>query len=146
MKLLPFESNVFKAVFMFQKEVSQRLLAKPNNKNYSRISVVTQYACNIKKVYTLKSNVFYPKPEVDSCLLSFTAKDNVDKVIFLAIKKITKLAFEQRRKTIKNSLSSIINSNELLNKYKINPLSRAENLTVDDYTNLAIYSIKKNLI
>ena len=146
MKILPFEQNIFKAIFMFQKEVAERLLAKPDSKNYSRLSVIVQYSCNIKKIFILKSNVFFPKPAVDSCLLSFMPKKNVKKEVFTAIKKITKLAFEKRRKTIKNSLSSIEGINEVLKILKINPQSRAENISVEQYTNLAISAIREKLI
>ena len=59
---------------MFQKELAERLIANPHTKKYSKLSVITQYCCNIKKIFNLNSNIFYPKPDVDSCLLNFKPK------------------------------------------------------------------------
>ncbi len=101
MKILPFEKNIFEAIFMFQKEVADRLLAKPDSKDYSRLSVIVQYSCNIKKIFILKSNVFFPKPAVDSCLLSFSPKKKIKKELINEIKKITNINFENKRKNIK---------------------------------------------
>ena len=64
------------------------------------------------------SKMAFPKPEVDGCVLSFKPKKGVNKKQFLAVKKITKLAFEKRRKTLKNSLSSIDHIVKLLNTLK----------------------------
>ena len=52
MKILPFKSNFLEATFMFQKEVADRLIAKPHSKKYSKLSVITQYCCNVKKYLT----------------------------------------------------------------------------------------------
>ena len=144
LKILPFKDNVLEAIFMFQKEVAERLVAKPHNKQYSKLSVIAQYCCSIKKLFPLKSSIFYPKPEVDSCLLSFKKKSNIKNDVFNELKKITKLAFEKRRKTIKNSLSNIQGINELLNELEIDSQCRAENLSVENYTSLAENLIKKS--
>ena len=146
MKILPFEKNVSEAIFMFQKEVAERLLAKPGKKEYSKLSVICQYCCNIRKVFNVKSNVFFPKPDVDSCLIAFKPRDKITKNEFYNIKKITKLAFEKRRKTIRNSLSGIPRISEYLNMLKINPSLRAENLSIEQYISLAALLNKKELI
>ena len=73
-KVLPFNANLLEVIFMFQKEVADRLLAIPGSKNYSKLTVIVQYCCNINKICDIKSNVFYPKPEVNSSLLRFTKK------------------------------------------------------------------------
>ena len=57
---------------MFQKEVANRIISKHNNKSYSRISVITQARCNVKKLIDAPSNIFYPKPKVDGTVLEFT--------------------------------------------------------------------------
>ena len=144
MKILPFENNFEEAVFMFQKEVAERILSDPHSKNYSKLSVIVQYCCEVKKITNIKSNVFFPKPEVDGCVLSFKPKKGVNKKQFLVVKKITKLAFEKRRKTLKNSLSSIDHIVKLLNTLKINSELRAENLTVLQYKKLASLIEKDN--
>ena len=143
LKILPLNSNVLEAIFMFQKEVAERLIAKPHNKKYSKLTVIAQYCCDIKKIFPLKSSIFYPKPEVDSCLLSFKKKKNISNDVLIELKRITKLAFEKRRKTIKNSLAEIEGIGELLSKLKIDDQFRAENLSVENYTNLAKSLLKK---
>jgi len=144
LKILPFTPNVIDATFMFQKEVAERLLANPHNKKYSKLSVIVQYCCNIKKILHLKSSVFFPKPDVDSCLLNFTPKNNIKVDIFNELKILTKFAFEKRRKTIRNSLSKIKGINELLTKLKIDDQCRAENLSVEKYALLARNIVKKD--
>ena len=144
LKVLPFHPNVSEASFMFQKEVAERLIASPHTKKYSKLSVLTQYCCDIKKIFNLKSNIFYPKPDVASCLLNFKPKKNLSIEIFNELKKITKFAFEKRRKTIKNALSNIEGIHELLKKLEIDEQCRAENLSVEKYVNLAQKLINKN--
>ena len=146
LKILPFQSNIVEATFMFQKEVAERLIASPHNKKYSKLSVITQYCCNIKKIFNLKSNIFYPKPDVDSCLLSFKPKENTSLDVFNELKILTRFAFQKRRKTIKNSLSNIEGIKDLLNKLEIDEQSRAENLSVEKYTNLAINLVHRKLV
>ena len=146
LKILPFQSNIFEATFMFQKEVAERLIASPHNKKYSKLSVIAQYCCNIKKIFNLKSNIFYPKPDVDSCLLSFKPKENTSLDVFNELKILTKFAFQKRRKTIKNPLSNIQGIKDLLNKLEIDEQSRAENLSVEKYTNLAKNLVHRKLV
>ena len=76
--------------------------------------------------------------------MNFKPKKNVSIEVFKELKKITKLAFEKRRKTIKNSLSNIRGINELLKKLEIDEKCRAENLSVEKYVNLVKNLIKKN--
>jgi len=146
LKILPFKKNIIQAVFMFQKEVAERILSKPNNKDYSRLSVITQYSCEIKKELIVKSNVFFPKPDVDSCVLSFKPRKEVNPEDFNIIQKITKLAFQKRRKTIKNSLSCVQGIESALETLNIHPQSRAENLSILQYKKLASLLRKKKLI
>ena len=134
-KILPLD-NISEVVFTFQKEVGLRLVAKPNTKNYSRLSVITQYACNIKKICTLPAKVFYPVPKVDSIVLKLSPKKNINKFVFYKMQTITKLAFGKRRKTLKNSLSKVKNIEYLLKKIEIDLNARAEELTVDQYAKL----------
>ncbi len=146
LKILPFQANVMEATFMFQKEVAERLIANPHNKKYSKLSVIAQYCCNIKKIFNLNSNIFYPKPDVDSCLLNFKPKNNTSIEVFNELKKLTKFAFEKRRKTIKNSLSNIEGIKVLLAKLDIDDQCRAENLSVEKYTNLAKSLVERKLV
>ena len=70
---------------MFQKEVADRIIALPNSKNYSRLTIISNWKLNIKKVCDIKSNNFYPSPKIDSTVLFFEPKKTLQK---LRIQKI----------------------------------------------------------
>ena len=65
-----------KLILMFQKEVAERILAKTNSKNYGRLSIISNWKLDIKKEFNISSKCFFPKPKVDSTLLSFEPKKN----------------------------------------------------------------------
>ena len=97
-----------KLILMFQKEVANRIIAKTNSKNYGRLSIISNWRLDVKKEFDISSNSFFPKPKVDSTLLSFTPKKkyyNINNPENL--EKITKIFFNQRRKMIKNPLKQI---------------------------------------
>ena len=97
-----------KLILMFQKEVANRIIAKTNSKNYGRLSIIANWRLDIKKEFDISSNSFFPKPKVDSTLLSFIPKRkyyNINNPENL--EKITKIFFNQRRKMIKNPLKQI---------------------------------------
>ena len=76
--------NVSKMILMFQKEVADRILANVNSKEYSRITILSKWKYDIKKVTDVKPNSFFPKPKIDSTVLEFTPKKKI-----YAIQKIT---------------------------------------------------------
>ncbi|ABF14245.1 16S rRNA (adenine(1518)-N(6)/adenine(1519)-N(6))-dimethyltransferase RsmA [Candidatus Palibaumannia cicadellinicola] len=124
--------------FMLQKEVVSRLLAKPNNKNYGKLSVIAQHYCQIDLVLDVPPESFRPVPQVDSAVVRlvpyvippYPVKD-INKLYLL-----TSLAFQQRRKTIRNSLRNLFSVEQLLTQGIISTL-RAENLSVEQYCCLA---------
>ena len=121
-------------VFMTQKEVAHRIVAKPKNKIYGRLSVA-----NVNLELNVPNTVFHPKPDVSSSILSFTPKNNE----ILDIEKfshLVKLSFAQRRKKLKNNLKSIFTSEELGKLAD----SRAEELSVEDFVFLNNQLIIKN--
>lgn len=124
--------------FMFQAEVVERLAATPNSKSYGRLSVITQYFCQVTNLFSVPPVAFYPAPKVKSSLVALyphTAPPHPVKSL-TALQKVCAAAFNQRRKTLRNSLSAFF-SPEQLEKLGINPMLRAENLTVADYAILA---------
>ncbi len=99
---------------MFQKEVAQRICAKEGNKTYGILSVLTQAFFDAEYLFTVKPEVFNPPPKVDSGVLRLTRKENYDlacdeKLLF----KVVKTGFQQRRKTLRNSLKSFNLSDKL---------------------------------
>ena len=127
-----------KLILMFQKEVADRILAKTNSKNYGRLSIISNWRLNIKKEFNISPQCFFPKPKVDSTLLSFVPKKE-----FYYIKnpenleKITRIFFNQRRKMIKNPLKQIFeNPEKVATNFKLNVNLRPQNLSPVPYFNI----------
>jgi len=127
-----------KLILMFQKEVADRILAKTNSRNYGRLSIISNWRLNIKKEFNISPQCFFPKPKVDSTLLSFVPKKE-----FYYIKnpenleKITRIFFNQRRKMIKNPLKQIFkNPEKVAVNFKLNLNLRPQNLSPLTYFNI----------
>jgi 16S rRNA (adenine1518-N6/adenine1519-N6)-dimethyltransferase len=120
---------------MFQKEVGERITAQVGTKAYGRLSVISQWLCDVKKVYDLPPSAFTPPPKVSSCVMKFTPKKlGRDAPSFEAVGKVTAAAFGQRRKMVRSSLKEFA---DRLEKLGIDPEKRAENLSVQHFINLA---------
>lgn len=132
--------------FMLQKEVARRLLADTNNKEYGNLSVITQYHYKIIPLLNIPINAFIPKPKVESMMIQLLPH-KISPYPVVDIKKLsllTKIAFSQRRKFIKNSLSTLFNTKEIIQQ-GINIMSRAENLTIHQYCILANILYNKHI-
>ena len=127
--------NYEKLVFMFQKEVAERIIAKQNTKNYSRISIISQWKLNIKKIKDISPNCFYPKPKVQSSLLEFFPKKNYTKFNEIQnLEYITKVFFGFRRKMIKKPLRILFKDiNKISEKFRINLNDRPQKLSPETY-------------
>ena len=119
---------------MFQKELGERIVSKTNNKKYGKLSVITQTRCNVKKLIVAPSHIFFPKPKVDGIVIEFTPIRTFMDVDLEKLKLILKIAFENRRKKIKNSLSEYSLHFENWDEEKN---LRPENLKVEKYCFLA---------
>ena len=128
-----------KLLLMFQKEVADRIVAETNTKNYGRLSIISQWKMNIKKIIDIKPYSFYPKPKILSTLLEFTPKNNSIHINDIKnLEKITKTLFNKRRKMIKNSIFNIVNKEDLSKiNFNINLNSRPENIKPEEYYFLA---------
>lgn len=124
--------------FMLQKEVVNRLVAAPNSKAYGRLSVMAQYYCQIIPVLEVPPYAFKPAPKVDSAVVKLIPHKSLPHLVndVRALSRITTEAFNQRRKTIRNSLSNIFSAESLTN-LGIDLDARAENLSVQQYCQLA---------
>jgi 16S rRNA (adenine1518-N6/adenine1519-N6)-dimethyltransferase len=95
---------------MFQKEVADRIIAKFNTSNYGRLSILSNWKLNIKKICDINPNSFSPKPKIDSTLLHFTPKNDFFKINDPKnLEKITRIFFNHRRKMIKKPFNQIFN-------------------------------------
>jgi 16S rRNA (adenine1518-N6/adenine1519-N6)-dimethyltransferase len=122
---------------MFQKEVADRIIAKPGSKNYGRLSILTNWLTKSKKLFDIPSDAFIPRPKVTSSVIQLKplSKPLYD-VSFESIEKITQMAFSQRRKMLKTSLKTI-NGQYILNELGISPSLRPENLSIIDFCRIA---------
>jgi 16S rRNA (adenine1518-N6/adenine1519-N6)-dimethyltransferase len=144
-QLVAARAVVSRAVVMFQKELAERLLAVPGNKIYGRITVMLAYCAEIKPVATIKARMFYPRPKVDSEILEICFREEIDRPADdeAYLFQVIKAAFGKRRKTLKNALSQsqlgIDGSTAVkaLTAAAIDPVRRAETLTVDEFVCLS---------
>ena len=124
-----------KLIFMFQKEVADRIIAKTNTKDYGRLSIISNWRLDVNKEFDVNANSFFPIPKIKSSLLSFSPKKKF--VIFKNpknLEKITKIFFNQRRKMIKNPLNQIFkNPNLIAKKLNLNINLRPQNLSPLQY-------------
>ena len=125
-------------ILMFQKEVANRIISKFNTKNYGRLSILSNWKLNIKKIFDVKPSCFSPKPKVDSTVLLFKPKKDFFKLNNPKnLEKITKIFFSQRRKMIKKPYNLIFNGNlEIAKRLKIKLDLRPQNLDFETYFRL----------
>lgn len=120
---------------MFQKEVAERIVAAPGSKTFGRLAVIAQWICECRICFDLPPSAFTPPPKVSSSVVHFVPKKLPDDAPdFRSVEKVTAAAFGQRRKMIRTSLKDYA---EGLERLSIDPTLRAENLSVQDFINLA---------
>lgn len=147
MKLLEDKLEIESITIMIQKEVAQRLIAKPGDKLSGAITYAIYYYSNPEKIADVSHEEFIPKPEVDSQVIKLNIRkepevkvDDEDKLF-----KIIKYSFMQRRKTLINALSNseLFNNKEeiekMLNDLKIDTKIRGEKLTLEQFAQIANY-------
>ena len=130
---------------MFQKEVANRIVARPGSKAYGRLSVMSQWRCNTKIAFNIPATAFTPPPKVESAVVHFEALNEpkfpaeVDKLEFVVSK-----AFNQRRKMLRGALKGhFINVEEGLFSIGVLPTKRAENISVQEYCAMSQVLIRK---
>ena len=136
--LLNFIEVTDEMIFMLQKEVAERVSATVDGKQYGRLSVMLQCHCAAETLMLIKPEAFRPRPGVESALIRLRpykpARHRLADREALAV--VTRAAFAQRRKTLKNALQTVLPVAELM-KAGIAPEKRAENLTVAEFVTLA---------
>lgn len=136
-KLIEEREFVSDALMMVQFEVAKRITGKPRTKDYGILSVLTNYFADTEFCFKIPPTVFYPKPAVDSAIVSFkfgkTMPSDIDEKLFI---KVVKAAFGNRRKTLKNSLSNNAFGNLDFTTFPFDLTRRAEELTIDQFIEL----------
>jgi 16S rRNA (adenine1518-N6/adenine1519-N6)-dimethyltransferase len=134
-KVLDNRQQVVEVVGMFQKEVAERCAAKPGSKEYGILSVFLQAYYKVEYLFTVKAGVFNPPPKVLSAVIRLTRNEttqlNCDEKLFW---QVVKAGFNQRRKTLRNAVSSLINKEKMTDEPLLD--LRAERLSVEDFIKL----------
>lgn len=129
---------------MMQKEVADRIKASPGGKTYGALSVAVQYYCTVTQVASVPKEVFVPRPKVDSAVLKLSVREEKpvqltdEKIFFACIKS----GFGQRRKTLLNSLTGACGLSkdqirEVLEEAEVDPVRRAETLSIEEFALIA---------
>jgi 16S rRNA (adenine1518-N6/adenine1519-N6)-dimethyltransferase len=153
-QLIQVREGISRAILMFQKELAQRITAKTGCKDYGRLTVMLRYCSDIYKLVDAKSSLFFPRPKVDSEILELKFKKEIDyeaadeQFLF----KVIKSGFGNRRKTLKNALAAgeldidPDTAKKVLEISGIDPIRRAETLTVDEFVKLSntLFERKQN--
>ena len=125
-------------VLMFQKEVAERIIAESNTSKYGRLSILSNWKLNIKKIMDIKPQSFSPRPKIDSTLLLFTPKKNFFEIRDSKnLEMITRVFFSQRRKMLKKPFNQVFNNaKEVADKFNIDLNLRPQNLEPETYFKL----------
>ncbi|MGR6982143.1 16S rRNA (adenine(1518)-N(6)/adenine(1519)-N(6))-dimethyltransferase RsmA [Testudinibacter sp. P27/CKL/0425] len=124
--------------FMLQKEVVKRLCAGPNSKAYGRLTIMAQYFCQVMPVLEVPPSAFKPAPKVDSAVVRLIPHRTLPHPVkdLYWLNRVCSQAFNQRRKTLRNALSTLFSA-EQLTALGVDQNARAENLSIADYARLA---------
>ncbi|MFA6409026.1 MAG: 16S rRNA (adenine(1518)-N(6)/adenine(1519)-N(6))-dimethyltransferase RsmA [Gammaproteobacteria bacterium] len=124
--------------FMLQKEVAERIVASPGNKDYGRLSVMIQYHFSAEILFPVFKESFFPIPQVESAFIRLIPRPAETKIPcdLNAFSLVVREAFNQRRKTIQNSLKKLV-AREVWAELNIDPKCRPEELRVEDYVLLS---------
>ena len=125
-------------VLMFQKEVAERIIAKFNTSKYGRLSILSNWKLNLKKIIDISPQSFSPRPKIDSTLLLFTPNENFFKLKDAKnLEMITRVFFSQRRKMLKKPFNQVFNNaKEVADKFGIDLNLRPQNLEPETYFKL----------
>jgi 16S rRNA (adenine1518-N6/adenine1519-N6)-dimethyltransferase len=146
LKLTKIYSCSSELYFMVQKEVAERITAKPSNKSFGRLSVILQYYFDTELLFEIPPEAFSPQPKITSAFIRLIRKKRagpkvIDKDSF---EQIVKVAFSQKRKTIKNNFKNILFDKDFFN-LEISPKIRSEALTIDQFIKLENYVTQNNI-
>lgn len=136
--LLEFRNIIGDMHFMLQKEVVARMASAPGEKAWGRLGIMTQYFCDVEMLFEVPPASFSPAPKVDSAIVRLTPlaqpANPVDDHAMLDL--LVKTAFQQRRKTLRNTLRTLLDERQL-HSLQIDPNLRPENLSLSDYVMIA---------
>ena len=130
--LLNYRDSIIDMTFMLQKEVVDRIVAAPGSKVYGRTSVIMQAFFDTELMFVVPKESFDPQPKIESAILYLKTKNEPLVQNLRPFEEIVKIAFSQRRKTLKNCLKSVLNQSQT----DIDLSQRAEMLSVENFVTL----------
>ena len=132
--------------FMLQKEVAERVSAKPSTKAYGRLSAILQYFFSIELLFDIPAEAFKPIPNITSSFVKFTRKNlqDLNAINDDNYERVIKLAFQYKRKTLKNNFKGILDDSDF-SSLDIDPKMRAETLSVVNFVNIENYLSQRKL-
>ncbi len=136
--LLPIADRVRDQHFMLQKEVVDRMAAEPGSDDYGRLSVMLQWRYVVTRLFIVPAGAFSPPPQVQSAIVRLVPRPVSDLPVVDAERfaKVVAAAFGQRRKTLRNALSSVMTEAQI-RAADVDPQARGETLAVADFVRLA---------
>ena len=144
LKWIPFPKKINQMTLMFQKEVAERITAKPGSKKYGRLSILIGLMAEAKIIMHIPSDAFKPQPKVDSAIVQIKPKINKIRFNKTILEEITKNLFNQRRKQIKSTLIKFGDPLKICSLLNIAPSLRPEQITLEQYENMAILIAKNH--
>lgn len=131
--------------FMVQKEVANRLIATPNQKAYGKLGILSQYHCRVEHLFDVPPEAFFPKPAVDSAFVRLTPHLHLSVRAhnFSLLEEVLRTAFNQRRKTLRNALNSLLSPEEFT-QLAIDPNLRPEALSLDEFIRMSNWIHERN--
>ena len=132
-------------IFMFQKELGEKIVCKFPSKNYGRLSVISNYKLIVKNKFLVSPNCFFPKPKVNSIVIHFKTKKKVSLIKNLDnLEKVTNILFSNKRKMINKNIKKLFNKKEIEKIGNINLRNRPSEIEPDIYYKMVkIYESRK---
>ncbi|WP_323814266.1 16S rRNA (adenine(1518)-N(6)/adenine(1519)-N(6))-dimethyltransferase RsmA [Cellvibrio sp. NN19] len=132
--LLTYSNKVQDMHFMLQKEVVKRMAAQPGESAYGRLGIMVQYYCAVEDLFDVPPTSFDPAPKVDSAIVRLTPYANLPYVAnnIKTLETLVNVAFQQRRKTLRNSLKQLLSA-EQMESLPVNLQLRPEEISLPEY-------------
>ena len=135
-------ARVDRIVLMVQKEVAERMVARPGSKNYAQLSLLVEFFCDAEIIQSVSASQFFPPPKVDSCVIRLVplAKPRVECSNLKLLRRVIKAGFAQRRKMMRNGLTALGVKLEVIDaiykELRFDPQLRAESLSLAQFAML----------
>lgn len=136
--LLSFSGRIEDMHFMLQKEVVDRMAAGPGENNYGRLGIMAQYYCKVEPLFVVPPGAFNPAPKVDSAIIRLTPYQTlpIEAQDVTILQDVVRTAFSQRRKTLRNNMKGIVDS-DTLEALGIDPSLRPERLGIAEFVRIS---------